>query len=41
MPQAHGLQPVGAREDILMLDAHFIREHLDAVKANCRNRNVK
>src|SRR5262245_47532739 len=23
-----------------MLDAHFIREHLDAVKANCRNRNV-
>src|SRR5262249_37160446 len=24
-----------------MLDAHFIREHLDAVKANCRNRNVK
>src|SRR5215469_14376289 len=24
-----------------MLDAHFIREHLDAVKANCRDRNVK
>src|SRR5262245_53469197 len=24
-----------------MLDAHFIREHLDAVKANCVNRNVK
>src|SRR6516162_10153557 len=24
-----------------MLDAHFIREHLEAVKANCRNRNVK
>ncbi|HMF11692.1 MAG TPA: serine--tRNA ligase [Gemmataceae bacterium] len=24
-----------------MLDAHFIREYLDAVKANCRNRNVK
>jgi seryl-tRNA synthetase len=24
-----------------MLDAQFIREHLDAVKANCRNRNVK
>src|SRR5258708_40039588 len=24
-----------------MLDAHFIRENLDAVKANCRNRNVK
>src|SRR6266487_3958734 len=24
-----------------MLDASFIREHLDAVKANCRNRNVK
>jgi seryl-tRNA synthetase len=24
-----------------MLDAHYIREHLDAVKANCRNRNVK
>src|SRR5437773_10496287 len=24
-----------------MLDAYFIREHLDAVKANCRNRNVK
>ena len=24
-----------------MLDAAFIREHLDAVKANCRNRNVK
>jgi len=24
-----------------MLDAHFIREHLDAVKTNCRNRNVK
>jgi seryl-tRNA synthetase len=23
-----------------MLDAHYIREHLDAVKANCRNRNV-
>jgi seryl-tRNA synthetase len=23
-----------------MLDAGFIREHLDAVKANCRNRNV-
>ncbi len=23
-----------------MLDVHFIREHLDAVKANCRNRNV-
>jgi seryl-tRNA synthetase len=24
-----------------MLDAHFIRENLEAVKANCRNRNVK
>jgi seryl-tRNA synthetase len=24
-----------------MLDAHFIRENLDAVKTNCRNRNVK
>ena len=24
-----------------MLDAAFIREHLDAVKANCANRNVK
>ncbi len=24
-----------------MLDAAFIREHLEAVKANCRNRNVK
>jgi seryl-tRNA synthetase len=24
-----------------MLDAQFIREHLDDVKANCRNRNVK
>jgi seryl-tRNA synthetase len=24
-----------------MLDAQYIREHLDAVKANCRNRNVK
>src|SRR5207302_7981118 len=24
-----------------MLDVHFIRENLDAVKANCRNRNVK
>src|SRR5207244_10948818 len=24
-----------------MLDAQFIREHLDAVKANCENRNVK
>jgi seryl-tRNA synthetase len=24
-----------------MLDAQFIRENLDAVKANCRNRNVK
>jgi seryl-tRNA synthetase len=24
-----------------MLDAQFIREHLDAVKANCANRNVK
>src|SRR5262249_58115969 len=24
-----------------MLDAHFIREQLEAVKANCRNRNVK
>src|SRR6266849_3243605 len=24
-----------------MLDSHFIREHVDAVKANCRNRNVK
>jgi seryl-tRNA synthetase len=23
-----------------MLDAQFIREHLDAVKANCKNRNV-
>ena len=23
-----------------MLDAHFIRDHLDAVKANCKNRNV-
>src|SRR5208337_1124819 len=26
--------------DIAMLDAQFIREHLDEVKANCRNRNV-
>src|SRR5436309_6011164 len=24
-----------------MLDVHFIREHVDDVKANCRNRNVK
>ena len=24
-----------------MLDAQFIREHLDAVKTNCRNRNVQ
>ena len=24
-----------------MLDVQFIREHLDAVKANCRNRNVQ
>src|SRR5256714_13840918 len=24
-----------------MLDVAFIREHLDAVKANCENRNVK
>src|SRR5438477_13216304 len=24
-----------------MLDVHFIRENVDAVKANCRNRNVK
>src|SRR5216683_5436917 len=24
-----------------MLDAHFIRENLDAVKSNCLNRNVK
>jgi seryl-tRNA synthetase len=24
-----------------MLDAHFIREHLEEVKANCTNRNVK
>jgi seryl-tRNA synthetase len=24
-----------------MLDAHFIREHLEAVRANCRNRNVQ
>jgi seryl-tRNA synthetase len=24
-----------------MLDAAFIREHLDTVKANCRNRNIK
>jgi seryl-tRNA synthetase len=24
-----------------MLDAAYIRDHLDAVKANCRNRNVK
>lgn len=24
-----------------MLDAQFIREHLDAVKENCKNRNVK
>jgi seryl-tRNA synthetase len=23
-----------------MLDIHFIREHLDAVRANCKNRNV-
>lgn len=23
-----------------MLDAHFVREHLEAVKANCKNRNV-
>jgi seryl-tRNA synthetase len=27
--------------DHAMLDAQFIREHLDEVKANCRNRNVK
>src|SRR5262245_26976897 len=26
---------------LTMLDAHYIRENLDAVKANCRNRNVK
>src|SRR4051794_7971887 len=25
---------------LAMLDAQFIRDHLDAVKANCRNRNV-
>src|SRR6516165_7475819 len=24
-----------------MLDAQFIRDHLEAVKTNCRNRNVK
>src|SRR6266851_6329009 len=24
-----------------MLDPHFVRDHLDAVKTNCRNRNVK
>src|SRR5260370_23743600 len=24
-----------------MLDAHFIRENLDSVKSNCRNRNVQ
>ena len=24
-----------------MLDAQFIREHVDEVKANCRNRNVQ
>src|SRR5262245_30427981 len=24
-----------------MLDVHFIRENVDAVKANCRNRNVR
>ena len=24
-----------------MLDAHFIRENLEAVKSNCKNRNVK
>ena len=24
-----------------MLDVHFIRENLEAVKANCRNRNVQ
>src|SRR5262249_52727208 len=24
-----------------MLDAHFIREHREAVKANCRHRNVR
>src|SRR5271157_464071 len=24
-----------------MLDAHFIREHLQEVKTNCKNRNVK
>jgi seryl-tRNA synthetase len=24
-----------------MLDPHFIREHLDLVKVNCRNRNIK
>jgi len=24
-----------------MLDAQFIRENLEAVKTNCRNRNVK
>ena len=23
-----------------MLDVHFIRENLEAVKANCKNRNV-
>src|SRR6266851_6192237 len=24
-----------------MLDSHFVREHLEEVKTNCRNRNVK
>ena len=24
-----------------MLDAAFVRQHLEEVKANCRNRNVK
>jgi seryl-tRNA synthetase len=26
--------------DLIMLDAQFIRDNLDAVKANCKNRNV-
>src|SRR5262249_20336008 len=27
--------------EFFMLDAHFIRDNLNAVKANCKNRNVK
>src|SRR5205085_3025876 len=34
------LKPV-ARRVQSMLDVHFIRENVDAVKTNCRNRNVQ